>query len=194
MTRILGKHEEGLRKMRAESLSKDPVIRQAQIDHAKAVEARRIGATIKAEGAKLTVETVTGAIAPGDRVTAATPGPLPEESVIVSTKTKNKSKARAKKAASKQGRRARQPNTPARKGRKPPPAEPGKDRSPLAVGTFIVAAGPAGRPMAELEKEFGIDAHPMRSKIFAARHEHGFTIDYDAKAKAYVGQAPKVAA
>ena len=66
------------------------------------------------------------------------------------------------------------------------------DRSPLAVGTFIVLGGENGRSMADLEKHFGIEAHPMRSKIHAARHEHGFTIDYDAKAKAYVGVAPKV--
>lgn len=66
------------------------------------------------------------------------------------------------------------------------------DRSPLAVGTFIVGGGDNGRTMEALEKHFGIEAHPMRSKIFAARHEHGFTIDYHARAKAYVGTAPVV--
>ena len=65
----------------------------------------------------------------------------------------------------------------------------GVDRSPLTVGTFITR--PGGCTMAELEKEFKMDAHPLRSKIHAAKHKLGFTIEYDAKEKRYTGQAPR---
>lgn len=65
------------------------------------------------------------------------------------------------------------------------------DRSPLAVGTFIVAAGAAGAPMADIEKRFVMDAHPLRAKIFAARHTLGFKIDFDREKKAYVGAYPE---
>ena len=64
----------------------------------------------------------------------------------------------------------------------------GVDRSPLTVGTFITRDG--GCSMAELEKEFKMDAHPLRSKIHAAKHKLGFAIEYDAKEKRYTGQAP----
>lgn len=71
--------------------------------------------------------------------------------------------------------------------------EPGP-RSPLAVATFI-AASPTGVSMAELEAKFGIEAHPMRSKIFAARHDLGFTIDYEKREgdeeKRYYATPPK---
>ena len=65
----------------------------------------------------------------------------------------------------------------------------GVDRSPLTVGTFITRDG--GCTMAELEKEFKMDAHPLRSKIHAAKHKLGFTSEYDAKEKRYTGQAPR---
>lgn len=65
------------------------------------------------------------------------------------------------------------------------------DRSPRAVGDFIVAGGKDGVAMADLEKKFGIDAHPMRSKIHAARHELKFRIEYDSKTSRYVGSAPR---
>lgn len=158
MSRTLGPREQALRDARRESLSKDPVIRQAQLDHSKAQAAKKPKAPASAK---------------------------PEESPL---KTKTKKKAKAKSAA----RRTASKTTAPKRARRT--LDPNKDRSPLAVGTFIVAAGPEGRKMVELEKEFGIDAHPMRTKIFVARHEHGFTIEYDTKAKAYVGQAPKVAA
>lgn len=64
----------------------------------------------------------------------------------------------------------------------------GVDRSPLTVGTFITRDG--GCSMAELEKKFRMDAHPLRSKIHAAKHKLGFTIGYDAKTKLYSGHAP----
>lgn len=65
------------------------------------------------------------------------------------------------------------------------------DRSPLAVGNFIAAGGLAGVTMGDLAKEFGIEAHPMRSKIFSARHELKFKIRFDAKTSRYVGSSPK---
>jgi hypothetical protein len=70
------------------------------------------------------------------------------------------------------------------------PAAKGVDRSPLTVGTFIVNAG-GGVTMAALEKQFKMDAHPLRSKIHAAKHKLGFTIEYDAKTKLYSGHAPQ---
>ena len=67
-------------------------------------------------------------------------------------------------------------------------AKPGVDRSPLTVGTFIATGG--GVSMAVLEKQFKMDAHPLRSKIHAAKHKLGFTIEYDAKTKLYSGYTP----
>lgn len=68
------------------------------------------------------------------------------------------------------------------------------DRSPLAVGTFIAAAGEKGVTMDQIVKKFGIEAHPMRAKIHAAKHELGFTVEYDHKAKRYTAKAPQVKA
>lgn len=65
----------------------------------------------------------------------------------------------------------------------------GVDRSPLAVGTFIARAG--GASMADLEKQFKMDAHPMRAKIHSARHQLGFAINYDAEKGRYFGTEPK---
>lgn len=61
--------------------------------------------------------------------------------------------------------------------------------SPLAVGEFICRDG--GCTMAELVKKFGVEAHPMRAKIHAAKHQLGFKIEYDHEAKRYSGTAPK---
>lgn len=65
----------------------------------------------------------------------------------------------------------------------------GVDRSPLAVGTFIAREG--GASMAELEKQFKMDAHPLRAKIHDARHKLGFAITHDAKQGRYFGKEPK---
>jgi hypothetical protein len=118
------------------------------------------------------------------QATKGAAGAATREESAMSAKKQAKSKAEAKRAKAKKARSQARGT-----GRRD-----GKDRSPLAVGTFIVQGGEAGRSMAALEKQFGIKAHPMRSKIHAARHELGFTIDYDPKAKAYVGSAPKVGA
>lgn len=66
---------------------------------------------------------------------------------------------------------------------------PGVDRSPLTVGTFIARAG--GASMAEMEAQFKMDAHPLRAKIHAARHQLGFAIEYDAEKGRYFGKEPK---
>lgn len=55
------------------------------------------------------------------------------------------------------------------------------------VADFICRAG--GASMAELEKKFGIEAHPMRAKIFYAKHELGYAIE-NADGR-YTGTAPK---
>ena len=57
-----------------------------------------------------------------------------------------------------------------------------------AVGEFVCRAG--GCTMDELVKKFGVEAHPMRAKIHAAKHQLGFKIEYDHEAKRYAGTAP----
>lgn len=57
------------------------------------------------------------------------------------------------------------------------------------VADFICRAG--GASMAELEKKFGIEAHPMRAKIFYAKHELGYAIE-NADGR-YTGTPPKAA-
>ena len=63
------------------------------------------------------------------------------------------------------------------------------ERSPRAVGEFVCRDG--GCTMDELVKRFGVEAHPMRAKIHAAKHQLGFKIEYDYEAKRYSGTAPK---
>jgi catalase (peroxidase I) len=67
------------------------------------------------------------------------------------------------------------------------------DRSPATIGDFIVAAGEAGVEMSAIEKKFKMDAHPLRSKIFTARHKLGYHIEYVETTKRYVGRAPAAA-
>ena len=57
------------------------------------------------------------------------------------------------------------------------------------VGDFICRDG--GCTMAELEKNFGIEAHPMRAKIHYAKHKLGYDIKHDGER--YSGTAPKAA-
>lgn len=80
--------------------------------------------------------------------------------------------------------------TKAKPAAKPAKSEKKVDRSPLAVGTFIAAGGTDGVTMAAIEKRFKMDAHPLRAKIFAARHKLGFAIEHDPKRGVYVGTAP----
>ncbi len=109
--------------------------------------------------------------------------PAEESSVVKKAKKKPAPKAKAKPPKTVKAKAAAKP--PAKK----VPAAKGVDRSPLTVGTFITRDG--GCSMAELEKEFKMDAHPLRSKIHAAKHKLGFAIEYDAKEKRYTGQAPR---
>ncbi len=117
------------------------------------------------------------------RVSAKPPAPPAEESGV--------SKAKKKAAAPKPKAKAR-PTLKAKAAAKPAKkiaSAKGVDRRPLTVGAFIVASG--GCTMAELERQFRMDAHPLRSKIHAAKHKLGFAIEYDAKEKRYTGQAPR---
>ena len=100
-----------------------------------------------------------------------------------------KAKKPAPKAKAKAPPKAKAAAPKARAAKKVPAAK-GVDRSPLTVGAFIVNAG-GGCTMAALEKQFKMDAHPLRSKIHAAKHKLGFSIEYDAKEKRYTGQAPR---
>lgn len=68
------------------------------------------------------------------------------------------------------------------------------DRSPLTVAKFIVAAGDKGIAMAQLEKKFDMDGHPLRSKIHAAKHRLGFQIVFHPDRKVYTGNSPVGAA
>ena len=107
--------------------------------------------------------------------------PAEESSVVKKAKKKPAPKAKAKPPKIAKAKAA--------KSAKKVSAAKGVDRSPLTVGTFITRDG--GCSMAEREKEFKMDAHPLRSKIHAAKHKLGFTIEYDAKEKRYTGQAPR---
>jgi len=112
---------------------------------------------------------------------------------VPATKESSVSKKKAKKAAPKA--KAKKPpkivrtKAAAAAAKKAKAAKPGVDRRPLSVGTFITR--PGGCTMAELEREFKMNAHPLRSKIFTAKHVLGFTIEYDAKEKRYTGTAPR---
>jgi hypothetical protein len=114
---------------------------------------------------------------------AAVDGPKKVEPPAEPAKESSVSKKAKKKPAAKAKAKAAAAPKPAKKAAK------GVDRSPLMVGTFITR--PGGCSMAELEKEFKMDAHPLRSKIWTAKHVLGFTIEYDAKEKRYTGTAPR---
>ncbi len=73
--------------------------------------------------------------------------------------------------------------------RKPSATKTVVDRSPLAIGEFI--SRPGGASMAEIEERFQMAAHPLRTKIFTARHQLKFAITYDPVKKRYFGKAPK---
>lgn len=59
----------------------------------------------------------------------------------------------------------------------------------IEVAAFMAREG--GAAMADLEKEFGIDAHPMRAKIHYVRHKLGWTVE--TKDGRYFATAPKAA-
>ncbi len=108
--------------------------------------------------------------------------PAEESSVVKKAKKKPAPKAKAKPPKIAKAKAAAKPA-------KKIASAKGVNRSPLTVGNFIINAD-GGRSMAELEKQFKMDAHPLRSKIFTAKHKLGFTIEYDAKTKLYTGLPP----
>jgi len=57
----------------------------------------------------------------------------------------------------------------------------------LDVAAFVCRK--EGASMAEMEKKFGIDAHPMRAKIFYIRHELGYKVE--TKDGRYFGTEPR---
>jgi hypothetical protein len=134
--------------------------------------------------AKMTTPKATAKARPAAQAKPAAPETT-ESSV---SKKKPAKKAAAKAKAKKPPKIARAKAAAPKKAK---PAKPGVDRRPLTVGTFVTR--PGGCTMAELEREFKMDAHPLRSKIFTAKHVLGFTIEYDAKEKRYTGTAPRIA-
>ena len=119
---------------------------------------------------------------------AAVDGPKKVEPPATPAEESGVSKKAKKKAAAPRAKAKAKPPKAKAAAPKKTAAKPGVDRSPLTVGTFITR--PGGCTMAELEKKFRMDAHPLRSKIHAAKHKLGFAIEYDAKEKRYTGQAP----
>ena len=109
-------------------------------------------------------------LGPGDGAKPAGKAPATEESEVRDYKPKTKAP-----------RTAVRGKTSAKK----------PDRSPRTVGEFIVAGGEGGRSMADLEKRFSMDAHPLRSKIHDAKHKLGYKIEYDHEAKRYTARAPR---
>lgn len=61
-------------------------------------------------------------------------------------------------------------------------------RSPLAVGTYIVERSPTP---AQLERHFKSAMHPLRARIYDARHKLGFSIDWNPAEGRYVGKPPQ---
>lgn len=112
--------------------------------------------------------------------------PATQETAVKKTtkKTAAKRKPTAKKATSAKAPKAAA--SKARKGKKPVPA--------IDVANYICRPKSKDNPlggasMAELEKRFGIEAHPMRAKIYYVKHELGF--DVVSKEGRYYGAAPK---
>jgi hypothetical protein len=110
-------------------------------------------------------------------------------SKIIPTPTRGKGNSAKKKSKTKAARRA--PTA----ARTKPPAKPKADPKPRdgrvsaqQVADFVSRAG--GASMEELVAEFGIEAHPMRAKIFYVRHTLGY--DVEVKEGRYLGTAPKV--
>lgn len=123
------------------------------------------------------------------KATAASPPPSQPEPETPAPKKESEVRTPAKKSAA---RAKVKDKTQAKKpaGVKKPKTERKVDRRPLTIGTFISAAGDKGVTMAQIEKKFDMDAHPLRAKIFTAKHTLGFTITYDHKGKRYTGAAP----
>ena len=96
-----------------------------------------------------------------------------------------KERAMAKKAATKKAAAKGKPK--AKKVAKAKTGAKKKGVPAIDVANFICRDG--GASMEELVKEFGIDAHPMRAKIFYVRHTLGYAVEI--KEGRYIGTAPK---
>lgn len=202
----IGPREQALRDMRAEdtplNLPKEPKGPKAALKRFAQTTDQALAA---AQGRGVDA-VFLGTDLPPAKAAAKPPAPpaAKETAVNATMNTEATTKAPAAKRGAKKA--AKKAATPARKAKgatkhakaaKAPKAAQKRasvDRSPMTVGTYIAEAGAVGRAMADVEKKFDMDAHPLRAKIFAARHELGFKIDYDAKTKRYVGTPPKSAA
>ena len=141
---------------------------------------RRAQRESKMTGRQARSATAKAMVAAVDGPKKVEPPARPAEESGVSKKTKKKAAAPKAKAKTKPAAKAAAPKKVA--------AAKGVDRRPLTVGTFITR--PGGCTMAELEKKFRMDAHPLRSKIHAAKHKLGFSIIYDNEKKIYTGTSP----
>lgn len=104
----------------------------------------------------------------------AAPAPQHQE-----TDVKKKLKAKTKSAKKTKARR-----------RKPAAAKTNSVVTGQQVADHMARDG--GASMDELVKKFGIEAHPMRSKIFFVRHTLGYDVQH--RDGRYVATAPKKAA
>lgn len=149
-------------------------------------ESRNARGTSKAPKASiLKLKTMAGQIKAGDKVTGALVG-----TIIATSKDPTMKKPKTKKTAPKRKiaakvKTAKAPKIEAAKKAKAPK----KGIPATEVADFICRA--PGASMAELEKKFGIEAHPMRAKIFYAKHKLGYVIEN--KDGRYSGTPPKAA-
>lgn len=93
---------------------------------------------------------------------------------------KKPKKAAAKKAPAKKAKTAAKPR------RQTKGAAKKKGVPAQLIADFVCR--PGGASMDELTKEFGIEAHPMRAKIFYVKHTLGYVVDH--KDGRYHGTAP----
>lgn len=103
--------------------------------------------------------------------------------------SKTQQVANLRKARAERAEAAKDLKTAKKVTRKPSTTKTVVDRSPLAVGEFI--SRPGGASMAEIEQRFQMAAHPLRTKIFTARHQLKFAITYDPVKKRYFGKSPR---
>lgn len=110
----------------------------------------------------------------------------------VSTGKADHFKVAGLKQAKKRSRSEASANLKAAKAAAPKTSKPKAARTTvpaLEVAAFMARDG--GAAMAELEKEFGIEAHPMRAKIHYVRHKLGWNVE--TKDGRYFATAPKAA-
>lgn len=105
-----------------------------------------------------------------------------------SAKKKQSKHARARAGKEKAGALSTARAAAAKKQRKPVITAPSGGRvSGQQVADFVCRAG--GASMEELVAQFGIEAHPMRAKVFYVRHTLGYEVEV--REGRYHGTAPK---